>query len=95
MVEKLTEYWNLLETGMNYMDWQIVGLIIQIVALAAALLWITRDARKKNISGKIYFFWVLIPVPALFLLGIIGILITVVAYYFWTEYFWKEGSNKD
>lgn len=76
------------------MDWQIVGIVIQLASLAAAVFWINRDARDKGISGKMYWFWSIIPAPALYFLGILGVIISVVAYFFWTEYFWKGSSGK-
>ncbi|KXA99108.1 hypothetical protein AKJ41_05940 [candidate division MSBL1 archaeon SCGC-AAA259O05] len=63
-----------------------LGLIIQLILIFLGLFWINRDTREKGIDRKYYWIWSILLIAALLILGIIGIILTVLGYYLWSRH---------
>ncbi|KXA97342.1 hypothetical protein AKJ38_01400 [candidate division MSBL1 archaeon SCGC-AAA259I14] len=65
---------------------EYVGLIIQLVLFVLVLLWIRQDVQEKEMETKIYWIWTLAAFAGLLFLGIPGLAIVTLSYYFWSRH---------
>ncbi|KXA98742.1 hypothetical protein AKJ39_00935 [candidate division MSBL1 archaeon SCGC-AAA259J03] len=65
---------------------EYVGLIIQLVLFVLVLLWIRQDVQEKEMETKTYWIWTLAAFAGLLFLGILGLAIVTLSYYFWSRH---------